>query len=150
MYQRILIPVDTGKTSARALAEAVKLVSRDTQVRLVYVVEDVYPLDAEAFAYIDYTALQTAARHTGDRALEQASQVVQHVRRPSGDCCAGRQGRTCRKRHRRGCRTLGCRPHRDRHPRSYWLESILAGEYRRRCGARLHCASVASAHRLMV
>lgn len=73
MYQRILIPVDTGKTSARALAEAVKLVSRDTQVRLVYVVEDVYPLDAEAFAYIDYTALQTAARHTGDRALQQAA-----------------------------------------------------------------------------
>ena len=73
MYQRILIPVDASKTSERALQEASKLVSNATLVRLVYVVEDIYPLDAEAFAYIDYAALKNAARHTGERALIQAT-----------------------------------------------------------------------------
>lgn len=73
MYQRILIPVDVSKTSARAVQAAMPLMSSATIVRLVYVVEDVYPLDAEAIAYIDYAALQTAARHAGERALREAA-----------------------------------------------------------------------------
>jgi nucleotide-binding universal stress UspA family protein len=37
------------------------------------VIEEVYPLDAEGYAYIDYDALQQAVRSTGERALAQAA-----------------------------------------------------------------------------
>jgi nucleotide-binding universal stress UspA family protein len=76
MYQRILVPVDGSDTSARALQEAVKLANGKAKLRLVYVLEDAYPLDAEAFSYIDTEALHEAARHTGERILAQAAGSV--------------------------------------------------------------------------
>lgn len=77
MYQRILIPIDGSKTSERALQEAMKLAAGKAALRLVYVLEEIYPLDAEGYAYIDYAALQAALRHTGERALAQAVLQVQ-------------------------------------------------------------------------
>jgi len=76
MYQRILVPIDGSATAERALQEAIGLAAGKAQLRLVYVVEEVYPLDAEGFAYIDYEALQQAVRSTGERALAQAAEKV--------------------------------------------------------------------------
>jgi nucleotide-binding universal stress UspA family protein len=76
MYQRILIPIDGSTTSERALQEAIALAGAKTQLRLVYVLEEVYMLDAEGLNYIDYAALQDAVRHTGERALAQAAEKV--------------------------------------------------------------------------
>ncbi len=76
MYQRILVPIDGSATSERALQEAIKLAAGKDCLRLVYVIEEIYPLDAEGYAYIDYAALQDAVRHTGERALVQAAEKV--------------------------------------------------------------------------
>jgi nucleotide-binding universal stress UspA family protein len=77
MYQRILIPVDGSTTSERALQEALSLVAGSKALlRLVYVLEEVYMLDAEGLNYIDYSALQEAVRHTGERALAQAAKTA--------------------------------------------------------------------------
>lgn len=77
MYQRILVPIDGSATAERALQEAIKLADGKAQLRLVYVIEEVYPLDAEGYAYIDYEALQEAVRSTGERTLAQAAEKVQ-------------------------------------------------------------------------
>ena len=76
MYQRILVPIDGSATAERALLEAIKLAAGKAKLRLVYVIEEAYPLDAEGFAFIDYAALQEAVRHTGERALAQAAEKV--------------------------------------------------------------------------
>jgi nucleotide-binding universal stress UspA family protein len=76
MYQRILVAIDGSATAERALQEAVKLAAGKALLRLVYVLEAVYPLDAEGYAYIDYEALQEAVRSTGERTLAQAVETV--------------------------------------------------------------------------
>jgi nucleotide-binding universal stress UspA family protein len=77
MYQRILVPVDGSETSARALQEAIRLGDSAAQFRLVYVVEEIYTLGTEGYDFIDYDALQKAARHAGERTLAQAAEKVQ-------------------------------------------------------------------------
>ena len=77
MYQRILVPIDGSATSERALQEAIKLADGKAQLRLVYVIEEVYQLDAVGFGYIDYAALHEEVRKTGERALAQAAEKVQ-------------------------------------------------------------------------
>ena len=79
MYQRILIPVDGSPTSERALQEAIKLSDGKAQLRLIYVIEEGYPLDAEGYAVIDYAALQEAFRQTGERVLAQAAKTVRRA-----------------------------------------------------------------------
>lgn len=76
MYQRILVPIDGSETSGRALQEALKLGNSAAQLRLIYVVEEFYALDADGYAFIDYPALQQAARHTGERTLALAAEKV--------------------------------------------------------------------------
>ena len=76
MYQRILIPIDGRPTAERAAREAIKLADGTAHLRLIYVLEEIYPLDTEGLAYIDYAALQAAVRHTGERALAQAAEKV--------------------------------------------------------------------------
>ena len=77
MYQRILVPIDGSPTSERSLQEAIKLADGKAQLRLVYVIEEVYQLDAVGFGYIDYAALHEEVRKTGERALAQAAEKVQ-------------------------------------------------------------------------
>jgi nucleotide-binding universal stress UspA family protein len=72
MYQRILVPIDGSDTSGRALREAIKLADGKTQLRLLHVVEEVYPLDAEGYAFVDYAALRDVARASGERLLAKA------------------------------------------------------------------------------
>lgn len=79
MYQRILIPIDGSDTSERALQEALKLAGGAAQFKLVYVLEEIYPLDATSYEYIDYTALQEAVKLTGERALQKAAEKVSHA-----------------------------------------------------------------------
>jgi len=76
MYQRILVAIDGSATSGRALQEAIKLAAVKAQLRLVYVIEEAYPLDAEGYAYIDYETLQEAVRSTGQRTLAEAAEKV--------------------------------------------------------------------------
>ena len=77
MYQRILVPVDGSANSGRALQEAIKLAAGNARLRLVHVIEEVYPLDIEGYAYIDNVALQEAVKHTGERVLAQAAEEAQ-------------------------------------------------------------------------
>ncbi|BCK88104.1 putative universal stress protein [Sideroxyarcus emersonii] len=79
MYQRILIPVDGSETSECALQEAIKLAHREARLRLVYVLEEIYLLDAEGYAYIDFTSLQAAMRNTGERTLALALEQVKQA-----------------------------------------------------------------------
>jgi nucleotide-binding universal stress UspA family protein len=76
MYQRILVPIDGSETSGRALQEAIKVANREAQLRLVYVIEEFYLLDAEGYAYIDIADLQKAMRHSGERTLVLAAEKV--------------------------------------------------------------------------
>jgi len=77
MYQRILVPIDGSATSERALQEAIKLAAGNALLRLVYVLEEIYSLDAEAYAFVDYPALQEAMHNTGERILAQGAKKVQ-------------------------------------------------------------------------
>lgn len=74
IYQRILVPIDGSATSERALQEAIKLAEGKAQLRVAYVLEEIFPLDTEGYAFIDYAALQEAVRHTGERTLAQAAE----------------------------------------------------------------------------
>ncbi|ADE12381.1 UspA domain protein [Sideroxydans lithotrophicus ES-1] len=76
MYRRILVPIDGSDTSMHALQEAARLAERSAQIRLVYVLEEVYLLDAEGYTYFDITSLQEAMRQTGERTLSQAAEKV--------------------------------------------------------------------------
>lgn len=74
IYQHILVPIDGSATSERALQEAIRLADGKARLRLVYVLEEIFPLDTEGYAFIDYAALQEAVRHTGERTLAQAAE----------------------------------------------------------------------------
>lgn len=79
MYQRILVPIDGSDTSERALREAIKLADGKAQLRLLHVVEEVYPLDAEGYAFIDYAALRDVARSSGERLLAKAGETARQA-----------------------------------------------------------------------
>lgn len=79
IYQRILVPIDGSTTSERALQESIRLTDDKTRLRLVYVLEEVFPLDAEGYAFIDYAALHEAVRLTGERTLAQAADKVRQA-----------------------------------------------------------------------
>lgn len=78
MYQHILVPVDGSATSDRALQEALKLARQHgAQVRLIYVMEDVFFPDNEA--YFDYAALQEVVKRNGENMLERAKTGAQQA-----------------------------------------------------------------------
>ncbi|MFZ3018714.1 MAG: universal stress protein [Gallionella sp.] len=76
MYQRILVPIDGSETAERALREAIKLADGKAQLRLLHVVEEIYPLDAEGYAFVDYAALREVARSSGERLLAKAGETA--------------------------------------------------------------------------
>lgn len=77
MYQRILIPIDGSATSQRALQEVIELGVDRIKVRLIYVVEEVYPQDLEAYEVIDSCALKEALHNTGVRTLTKGLKKLQ-------------------------------------------------------------------------
>jgi len=77
IYQRILVPIDGSAASERALQEAIKLADGKARLRVIYVLEEILPLNAEDYTYIDYAALQETARQAGERALAQAAAKAQ-------------------------------------------------------------------------
>lgn len=79
MYKRILVPIDGSETAGRALREAIKLADGKAQLRLLHVVEEVYPLDAEGYAFIDYAALREVARSSGERLLAKAAEMARQT-----------------------------------------------------------------------
>jgi nucleotide-binding universal stress UspA family protein len=79
MYQHILVPIDGSATSERALRDAIKLADGKAQLRLLHVVEEVYPLDAEGYAFIDYAALRDVARSSGERLLAKAAETARQA-----------------------------------------------------------------------
>lgn len=80
MYRRILVPIDGSQTSTCALQEALRLVHSSTQLRLIYVLEDLYLPDNEGYAYLDLAPLQTVLRQNGEHLLARAAALAQ----PSG------------------------------------------------------------------
>jgi len=62
IYQRILVPIDGSATSERSLQEAIRLANGKARLRMIYVLEEILPLNAEDYTYIDYAALQETAR----------------------------------------------------------------------------------------
>lgn len=76
MYQRILVPIDGSPTSLKALQEAIELAASNVRLRLVFVLEDIYLLDAQGYGYIDTATLRDAMRETGERALAQAREIA--------------------------------------------------------------------------
>ncbi len=80
MYKRILVPIDGSDTSDRALQEALTLADGKAQLLLVHVVEEIYPLDAEGYAFIDFAALREVAQQSGKRLLAKAKEAAQGVK----------------------------------------------------------------------
>ena len=131
MYQRILVPVDGSSTSTRGLDEAIELAKlTGANLRLIHVV------DALTFAtgselYGAYAGdLIPKMREFGEQILEDARTRVQKrgvkvdsllidylPNRLSDTRCRASQG-------------LGCRPHRDRHPRPTRCGAHVAGQRR--------------------
>lgn len=77
MYQRILVPINGSPTSERALQEAIKLAEGKAQLHLVYVLEEILPIGAEGFEYVNSGALQKTARKTAEKMLAEAAEKVQ-------------------------------------------------------------------------
>ncbi len=72
MYSKILVPLDGGKTSERALREAVSLAKLTrSRLTLLHVVDD-YPMMVEMSAAIDFDAVRRHLRMQGEEIVEQA------------------------------------------------------------------------------
>ena len=76
MYQRILIATDGTAPSERALREAM-LLARNQQalLRVVYVVDEASIFNDTEF--VDRTAIERAAIHTGHKVLEKARKTAE-------------------------------------------------------------------------
>jgi len=105
MYKRILVATDRSSTADCAMEEAIKLADGKAKVRVVYVVEDGYPVDEKACYLIDFTALQEAVTGTGERELlfaaekirESGAQVEALLIQGEGECTARLIEREARK-----------------------------------------------------
>lgn len=78
-YRRILVPINGGATSSRALHEALRLADALTRLRLVYVLEEVFLLDTGSHASVDYPELEEAVQLSGKQALAQAAEKVRQA-----------------------------------------------------------------------
>lgn len=82
MYQRILVPINGSSTSERALQEAIKLADGKAQVRLVYVLEEIMPIGAEGYDFVNSASLQKAARKAAEKTLTEAAEKAQQSGAP--------------------------------------------------------------------
>ncbi|MBT9525389.1 MAG: universal stress protein [Rhizobacter sp.] len=71
MYSKILVPLDGGTTSERALREAVSLAKLTRgRLALLHVVDD-YPMMVEMSAAIDFDAVRRQLRTQGEEIVEK-------------------------------------------------------------------------------
>ena len=76
MYQRILIAVDGSDTSGRAMQEALQLAkNQQALLRVVYVVDEASIFSDTEF--VDRSAIERAAIHTGHKVLEKANMAAE-------------------------------------------------------------------------
>ncbi len=76
MYQRILIAVDGSDTSGRAMQEALQLAkNQQALLRVVYVVDEASIFSDTEF--VDRSAIERAAIHTGHKVLEKANKAAE-------------------------------------------------------------------------
>jgi nucleotide-binding universal stress UspA family protein len=76
MYQRILVPINGSTTSERALQEAIKIAAGKAQLRLVYVLEEILPMGAEGYDFVNSAALEETARKAAEDTLAKAADKV--------------------------------------------------------------------------
>lgn len=76
MYQRILVPINSSSTSERALQEAIKIASGKSHLRLVYVLEEIFPVGTENYDYVNNLVLHEAEKKTAEATLAKAADKV--------------------------------------------------------------------------
>jgi nucleotide-binding universal stress UspA family protein len=80
MYQRILVPLNGSENSQKSLQEAIRLAQLlRANMRLIHVIEEVYPIATEGAEYLDNTLLLDALRKSAESSLAQASEKVQQA-----------------------------------------------------------------------
>lgn len=80
MYKRILLPIDSSSTSARALAESIKLASEmKSKLRIVHVVKVGMPIDDDLEGIIDVGELTQKLRHLGQTLLDKAVETARRA-----------------------------------------------------------------------
>lgn len=73
MYKRILLPIDSSKTSARALEESIKLATAmKSKLRIVHVVQTGLPSHDDLESIIDVVGLLKKLRQVGQILLDKA------------------------------------------------------------------------------
>ena len=82
MYQRILVPINGGPTSERALQEAIKIAQGKAQIRLVYVLEEILPLAAEGIDLTNNAVIYENMRKMAQATLAQAAEKVRNSGAP--------------------------------------------------------------------
>ena len=76
MYQRILVPINGSTTSERALQEAIKIAAGKAHLRLVYVLEEIFPVGAEGYDYANNVVLHETEKKTAEATLAKAADKV--------------------------------------------------------------------------
>lgn len=75
MYQRILVPLNGSENSQKSLQEAIRLaVLLQANMRLIHVIEEVYPIASEGAEYLDNTLLMDAVRKNAEDSLAHAAE----------------------------------------------------------------------------
>lgn len=80
MYKKILLPFDSSSTSARALAESIKLASEmKSKLRIVHVVKVSLPTDDDLEGIIDVGEFAQKLRHVGQTLLNKAAETARRT-----------------------------------------------------------------------
>lgn len=76
MYQRILVPINGSSTSERALQEAIKIAAGKSHLRLIYILEEIFPVGTENYDYVNNLVLHETEKKTAEATLATAADKV--------------------------------------------------------------------------